>query len=61
MDLIKIENFCAVYYNTIKKIKRQPIEWEKILVSGGKESPLAEQEMQMLAVRNAIPININQA
>ena len=31
---------------------------EKILVEGGKESPLAAHEMQMLAVRKASSINM---
>ena len=33
MDLVKIKNFFCASKDTINKVKRQPIEWEKIFVS----------------------------
>ena len=32
LDFLKIQNFCVIN-SIIKKVKRQPIEWEKILVN----------------------------
>ena len=32
MDFIKIKNFCASKHN-IKKVKRQPTEWEKVFAN----------------------------
>ena len=33
MDLVKIKNFFCASKDSINKVKRQPIEWEKIFVS----------------------------
>ena len=33
MDLVKIKNFFCASKDTINKVKRQPIEWEKIFVT----------------------------
>ena len=33
MDLVKIKNFFCASKDTVNKVKRQPIEWEKIFVS----------------------------
>ena len=32
MNITKIKEFCAAKY-TVKKVKRQPTEWEKILAN----------------------------
>ena len=32
LDVIKIKNFCAPN-NTINRVKRQPVEWEKIFAN----------------------------
>ena len=60
-DLIKLESFCTTK-ETINKVKRQPLEWEKIIANEatGKEliSKICNQLMQLNTTKINYPIKI---
>ena len=38
-DLIKVKSFC-IAHETIRKVKRQPLEWEKIIANKAMDKEL---------------------
>ena len=60
MDLIKLKSFCAIK-ETLSKVKRQPSEWEKIIVNEASDkeliSKIYKQLMQLNTRKTNNPIN----
>ena len=58
-DLIKLKSFCTAK-ETISKVKRQPLEWEKIIANGTTDkeliSKIYKQLMQLNARKSNNPI-----
>ena len=55
-DLIKIKSFCTTK-ETISKVKRQPSEWEKIIVNEATEKQLISEIYKQLLQLNSRKIN----
>ena len=55
-DLIKIKSFCTKK-ETISKVKRQPSEWEKIIVNEAIEKELISKIFKQLLQPNSRKIN----
>ena len=55
-DLIKIKSFCTTK-ETISKVKRQPLEWEKIIASETTEKELISKIYKQLRQLNIRKIN----
>ena len=51
-DLIKLKNFCTAK-ETIRKVKRQPSEWEKIIVKETTNKELISKIYKQLIQLNA--------
>ena len=51
-DLIKLESFCAAK-EIINKIKRQPLEWEKIIANETTDKGLISKIYKQLTQLNA--------
>ena len=45
LNLIKIKNFCVLKEDCMKKVKRQPIEWEKIFANHKSEKGLVSRTL----------------
>ena len=55
-DLIKLKSFCTAK-ETISKVKRQPLEWEKILASEATDKGLISKIYKQLIQLNARKTN----
>ena len=55
-DLIKIKNFCTTK-ETLRKVKRQPSEWEKIIANEATDKQLISKIYNQLLQLNSIKIN----
>ena len=55
-DLIKLKSFCMMK-ETISKVKRQPSEWEKIIVNQATDKELISKIYKQLMQLNARKIN----
>ena len=55
-DLIKIKSFCTTK-ETISKVKRQPSEWEKIIVNEATDKQLISKIYKQLMQLNSRKIN----
>ena len=55
-DLIKIKSFCTTK-ETIKKVKRQPSEWEKIIANEATDKQLISKIYKQLLQLNSTKIN----
>ena len=55
-DLIKIKNFCTTK-ETISKVKRQPLEWEKIIANEETDKQLISKIYKQLLQLNSRKIN----
>ena len=51
-DLIKLKRFCTAK-ETISKVKRQPLEWEKIITNGTTDKGLIFKIYKQLIQPNA--------
>ena len=54
--LIKLESFCTTK-ETIRKVKRQPSEWEKIIANKGTDKELISKVYKQLMQLNSRKIN----
>ena len=54
-DLIKLKSFCTAK-ETISKVKRQPLEWEKIIANETTDKGLISKIYKQLNVRKNNPI-----
>ena len=54
--LIKLESFCTMK-ETIRKVKRQPSEWEKIIANKGTDKELISKVYKQLMQLNSRKIN----
>ena len=50
-DLIKLKSFCTMK-ETIRKVKRQPLKWEKIIANEGTERELISKIFKQLLQLN---------
>ena len=55
-DLIKIKSFCTTK-KTISKVKRQPLEWEKIVANEATDKQLISKIYKQLMQLNSRKIN----
>ena len=55
-DLIKTESFC-ITKETISKVKRQPLEWEKIIANEATDKQLISKIYKQLLQLNSRKIN----
>ena len=55
-DLIKIKSFCTTK-KTISKVKRQPLEWEKIIANEATDKELISKIYKQLLQLNSRKIN----
>ena len=55
-DLIKIKTFCTTK-ETISKVKRQPLEWEKIIANEATDKELISKIYKQLMQLNSRKIN----
>ena len=55
-DLIKIKSFCTMK-ETIRKVKRQPSEWEKIIANEATDKELTSKIYKQLLKLNSREIN----
>ena len=55
-DLIKLKTFCAMK-ETIRKVKRQPSEWEKIIANEASDKELLSKIYKQLMQLNTRKIN----
>ena len=55
-DLIKIKSFCTIK-ETITKVKRQPLEWEKITATEAADKELISKIYKQLLQLNSRKIN----
>ena len=55
-DLIKIKSFCTTK-ETISKVKRQPLEWEKIIANEATDKELISKIYKQLLQLNSRKIN----
>ena len=55
-DLIKIKRFCTTK-ESISKVKRQPLEWEKIIANGATDKQLISKIYKQLLQINSRKIN----
>ena len=55
-DLIKLKSFCTMK-ETICKVKRQPSEWEKIIVNEATDKELTSKIYKQLIQLNSRKIN----
>ena len=55
-DLIKLKSFCTTK-ETISKVKRQPLEWEKIIANGATDKELISKIYKQLLQLNSRKIN----
>ena len=55
-DLIKLKSFCTMK-ETIRKVKRQPSEWEKIIANKGTDKELISKVYKQLMQLNSRKIN----
>ena len=55
-DLIKPKSFCTTK-ETINKVKRQPLEWEKIIANEATDKQLISQIYKQLLQLNSRKIN----
>ena len=55
-DLIKLKSFCTTK-ETISKVKRQPSEWEKIIVNEATDKELISKIYKQLLQLNSRKIN----
>ena len=55
-DLIKIKSFCTTK-ETISKVKRQPLEWEKIITNKATDKELISKIYKQLLQLNSRKIN----
>ena len=55
-DLIKHKSFCTKK-ETISKVKRQPLEWEKIIANEATDKELISKICKQLLQLNSIKIN----
>ena len=55
-DLIKIKSFCTTK-ETISKVKRQPLEWEKIIANEATDKQLISKIYKQLMQLNSRKIN----
>ena len=55
-DLIKIKSFCTTK-EIISKVKRQPLEWEKIIANEAMDKELISKIHKQLLQLNSIKIN----
>ena len=53
---MKLKNFCTTK-ETIRKVKRQPSEWEKILANEGTDEELISEIYKQLLQLNSRKIN----
>ena len=58
-DLIKIKSFCTTKEN-IRKVKRQPYEWEKIIANEATDKQIISKIYKQLMQLNSRKINDNQ-
>ena len=56
MDLIKLKSFCTMK-ETIRKVKRQPLEWEKIIANKAMDKELIPKIYKKLLQLNSRKIN----
>ena len=56
MDLIKLKSFCTMK-ETIRKVKRQPSEWEKIIANEATDKELISKIYKKLMQLNSRKIN----
>ena len=55
-DLIKIKSFCTIK-ETISNVKRQPLEWEKIIANEATDKELISKIYNQLLKLNSRKIN----
>ena len=55
-DLIKLKSFCTTK-ETISKVKRQPLEWEKIIANEATDKELISKIYKQLMQLNTRKIN----
>ena len=55
-DLIKLKSFCAMK-ETISRVKRQPLEWEKIVVNEATDKELISKICKQLMQLNSRKVN----
>ena len=55
-DLIKLKSFCTTK-ETLSKVKRQPSEWEKIIVNEATDTELISKIFKQLLQLNSRKIN----
>ena len=55
-DLIKLKSFCTIK-ETMRKVKRQPSEWEKIIANGTIDKELISKIYKQLMQLNPRKIN----
>ena len=55
-DLIKLKSFCTIK-ETMRKVKRQPSEWEKIIANEATDKELISKIYKQLLQLNSRKIN----